>query len=456
MPFLIKYNRNGEVEWATNIKGIGESSFSSIDSIAITNEGGYIVGGEFSADAVQVGNYKLTKSENCNTNGIIIKYDSSGEVEWATNIGGTGDNSNPSITIESVDSTEDGGILVGGSFSNSSIQVGNEILTNNSDTYGLDFNYYSDTMIIKYDSSGEVEWATSIGGNYSDNIVTIRATNDGGCIAGGSFSSTEIQLGDITLNNNSDIASTPDGMIIKYDSTGEIEWAKNIAGEGVDSIDSILLTSDGGYIAVGIYTGSISLGDYTLTNKGSIDGMIIKYDVEGHTEWATSIGESEYEDIYSIDQINDGSYIVVGELDGNGFQIGDSTITDNGNGNGMIIKFENKEIIEPIVSKAVSIGGDGDDYFNVIKETSDGGFIAGGMLYGTEMQVGDYTLVNKSGYDEYGVLDPDGIIIKYDASEKVEWATSIGEKAEESINALTQTNDGGFIVGGSLIVVKFK
>ena len=135
-------------------------------------------------------------------------------------------------------------------------------------------------MIIKYDSDGNAKWARSIGGSSNDLIQCLTETRDGGIIAGGYFSSSSIDLGNgVTLTNN----GGQDGMIIKYDSAGNAQWAKTIGGSDWDYIYSVAETSDGGIIAGGYFnSSSIDLGNgVTVTNNSGTDGMIIKYDVNG-------------------------------------------------------------------------------------------------------------------------------------------------------------------------------
>ena len=69
-------------------------------------------------------------------------------------------------------------------------------------------------------------WAKSFGGNISEEIQSVASTSDGGYIVGGYFSSSSIQVGEETLTNNGD----SDGLIIKYDAKGEVEWAKSFGG----------------------------------------------------------------------------------------------------------------------------------------------------------------------------------------------------------------------------------
>ena len=462
---IIKYSREEEVEWATSIGG---SNFDYINSIAETSDGGYIVGGYFDSSSIQVGEYTLTNNEGGYYNdGMIIKYSREGEVEWATSVGGDTEDE-----IISVAGTEDGGAIAGGYFGSDEIQVGEHTLANNGGYDG---------MIIKYSNIGEIEWVKNIGGSSGDSISSVASTSDGGYIVGGTFGGT-IQVGDYTLTSNGAL----DGMIIKYASSGEVEWARNAGGSSGDSISSVATTSDGGYIVGGYFeSNNIQLGENTLTNNGSEDGMIIKYASSGEVEWATSVGGSSSDQIKSVDTTSDGGYIVGGYFESNSIQLGNYTLTDNGNGNGMIIKysregevewaksvgggsedyiysvsgtsdggyiaggkfcsfifqigeysfvntsaitgiiirFENVAVNNPI--KAEGIGASNDDEIHSVAVTEDGGYIAVGYFESSSIQVGEYTLTNNG--------DRDGMIIKYSREGEVEWAKAIGGNSSDYI-----------------------
>ncbi|MBQ9658174.1 MAG: MucBP domain-containing protein [Clostridia bacterium] len=92
-------------------------------------------------------------------------------------------------------------------------------------------------------------------------------------IAGGYFYGT-IQVGNMTLKSK----GYSDGILIKYDNTGEVEWATSYGGTSNDYIQSVAETSDGGIIAGGYFVGTTQVGDMTLTSKGNYDGILIKYE----------------------------------------------------------------------------------------------------------------------------------------------------------------------------------
>ena len=155
-----------------------------------------------------------------------------------------------------------------------------------------------------------IKQAKGIGGDdYDyDYIYSITETSDGGYIAGGYFQSESVDLGNgVTLTNNGGY----DGIIIKYDANGVVQWAKGIGGDDYDYIYSVASTSDGGYIAGGYFQSeSVDLGNgVTLTNNGGYDGIIIKYDANGVVQWAKGIGGDDYDYIYSVASTSDGGYI---------------------------------------------------------------------------------------------------------------------------------------------------
>ena len=422
---IIKYNREGEVEW---VRRVGGDDDDSINSVAATSDGGIIAGGKFSSRSISVGDYTLTK--NGYDDGMIIKYNEEGEVEWARSIGG-----NYGDYVYSVAETSDGGCIAGGLFISSSIQVGDYTLMNNGN---------GDGMIIKYNAEGEVEWTRSIGGSNTDEINSVAETSDGGYIVGGKFKSSIIQVGDYILTNSGSTSYT-DGMIIKYSAEGEVEWARSIEGSNTDEINLVASTSDGGIIAGGTFkSDKIQVGDYTLTNsyRNSYDGMIIQYSAKGEVEWVRSIGESNDDYIESVASTSDGGYIVGGMFSSSSIQIGDYTLKSKGSYDGMIIKFEKKELVNIDITKAEGIGGDNGDEITSVVETNDGGYIAGGAFKSDEIKVGNYILTNSS-------YSYDGVIIKYGAEGEVKWASSIGGSDAEEISSVAETSDGGIIAGGT-------
>jgi hypothetical protein len=132
-----------------------------------------------------------------------------------------------------------------------------------------------------------------------------------------------------------------------------IVWQKTFGGSGDDEALSIQQTQDGGYIMVG-YTSSFGVGNW--------DVYVIKLDANGDNVWEKTYGGSGYDIAYSIQQTSDGGYIIAGKTED--FYSGDVYIIKlDKDGNKMWEK---------------TFGGSGDDGAYSIQQTKDGGYIVAG------------------------------------------------------------------------------
>lgn len=485
---LIKYNEKGETEWAKYIEG---SESVEINSVIEAKNGGYIVGGCLESKTIDLGN-GVTISSGGDNNGMIVKYNAEGEAEWAKTIGGKSNN-----RINSISETTDGGYIVGGEFLSNNISLGNGITLSNARAgTGL---IYTNGMLIKYNTELETEWAKAFGGNRYAAIQSAVEVSKGGYIVVGGFSSTILDLGNgVTIKQN----HNGDGMMIKYNAKGEAEWANSIGGYLNDIINSVAETTDGGYIVGGYFSSQrLELGN-DIKLGGRDDGMMIKYNEKGKVEWAKVIGQCDGDEINSIAETTDGGYIIGGQFkyirngetliinDSNmgtiikissvevananflnwkriaedsdskinsivgtkdeGYIVGGSfygksvnleneiKLKSNGSCNGMIIKYDSRRKIE----MAKVIGGNKEDRVKCVKETADGGYIVIGDFNSSTIDLGNGVILKNTG-------NSDGMIIKYDENLEVEWAKTIGGDEDEQITSITPTIDGGYVLIGS-------
>lgn len=86
-----------------------------------------------------------------------------------------------------------------------------------------------------------------------------------------------------------------------------------------------------------------------------------------------------------------------------------------------------------------TLGGSGRDELQDIKQTRDGGYILGG--YSLSDASGDKSEDSRGGFDYW--------IVKLDANGNKQWDRTYGGDNTDQFSSLQQTSDGGFIVGGS-------
>ncbi|MBX0332433.1 T9SS type A sorting domain-containing protein [Pontibacter sp. HSC-14F20] len=216
----------------------------------------------------------------------------------------------------------------------------------------------------------------------------------------------------------------------------EIEWDKTIGGFDDDALTSLQQTADGGYILGGYSKSDIS-GDKSESSKGFYDYWIVKLDANGNKEWDKTYGGSSSDILITIKQTQDGGYI----LGGRSYSdiSGDKNGPLRGSEDYWIIKLDatgNKEWDR-------TFGGDGQDIFTSIQQTGDGGYILGG--FSDSGISGDKSEAQKGSGDE---LVWDYWVVKVDASGNKEWDRTIGGNDSDRLQAIQQTLDGGYILGG--------
>ncbi|MEO5569903.1 MAG: T9SS type A sorting domain-containing protein [Bacteroidia bacterium] len=244
--WVVKVDSVGNIQWQNTIGG---DSSDFLQSIYQTFDGGYILGGW------TVSNISGDKTENCqgHTDYWVVKLDSLGNIQWQNTIGGSYEDE-----LYSIMQTTDGGYILGGwSISDSSGDKTENSMGN------------EDYWVIKLDSIGNIQWQNTIGGNYVEELHSVKQTIDGGYILGG-WSWSPIS-GDKTENSWGDT----DYWIIKLDSIGNILWQNDIGGIYGDGLYSVCQTNDGGYFLGGT-SGSIVSGDKTETCFGGADYWVIK------------------------------------------------------------------------------------------------------------------------------------------------------------------------------------
>ena len=271
-----------------------------------------------------------------------------------------------------------------------------------------------------FSQAPSIQWQKSYGGSNYDEMNgadPYLLTSDGGFLINGVSSSTD---GDVTGNHGS-----YDFWLLKSDANGNISWQKSLGGSNYDNGVAAEPTSDGGYILVG-YSGSND-GDVS-GNHGSYDGWIAKLDANRNIVWQKSLGGSNFDYLWSIQQTSDGGYIAAGETSSN-----DGDVSGNhGSSDAWVVRLDaNGNIIWKRC-----YGGSNSDGANSIQQTSDGGYIVGGS---SASHNGDVT--SNSGSGDYWILklDPFGNII---------WQKSFGGSGGDDCQSIRQTSDGGYIAAG--------
>lgn len=205
---VVKYNSSGSFLWGSHITGnVG------VKSVSLSHDNGVFFGLQVSNS--QVGIYAtngttLTTFGNSTNNSFVGKYNSSGSLLWINLLGGAAGQR----TINSVYGTTDGGVLVGAEYSSSQVNFyatnGTTVVT----TLG-NINTSQVGLLAKYDSIGSLLWVSTIDGTSTESIDQITMAQDG-LYAGGSSSSTTVNIYDVTGQIVATSGNGITGFITKY------------------------------------------------------------------------------------------------------------------------------------------------------------------------------------------------------------------------------------------------
>ncbi|MDR1059903.1 MAG: FMN-binding protein, partial [Clostridiales bacterium] len=313
--YIAKFSESGEL---LDLKRYGSTGADCFYKVVPASSGGYIVAGFFAASDGAFEGYVHKGGWEA----VVLKLDADGNVEWHSELGGTG-NDIPQDIIE----TGDGYLLAGYSASTNGdfegmikqqsaflamfdkagakqwIKTyngnGTSIVPNGNDSNILPFgggfvfsvNTNStdgifagktiggfenrDTFVIKIDSSGNVQWVTGVGSLGADTLGSIAVAPDGGILAVVNAARTaDADFGEVFY----DSAYKSRTALMKLDANGEMQYlAPFKATAADDSLSNFFVTSDGGILAVGASAGTDGIFAGLRHDSSSTDAALVKF-----------------------------------------------------------------------------------------------------------------------------------------------------------------------------------
>ena len=281
--WMIKLDGNGSILWEYSF---GYAGSDVPYSVIQTNDNGYLVSGVLDVTASNGQGDRVSSSQRRHAGGDywVIKLNANGIKEWSNYYGG-------SFTDTAYDAiqTEDNGYIIVGSSDSNDVDV-----ANNKGSY--------DFWVIKISNTGDLVWEKSFGGSEIDEARAISNTADGNYLVVGDTRSANI---DVSQNRGA-----ADLWMIKINSEGSLIWEKTLGGTSFDVGRSVSKTQDNGFLIAG--SSRSSDGDLS-SNKGQNDALILKINSSGDLEWQKTIGGSEVDFFYGAVELTDGSVLAIGD-----------------------------------------------------------------------------------------------------------------------------------------------
>ncbi len=286
-------------------------------------------------------------------------------------------------------------------------------------------------------------------GSTSTNTEFTNGTIDDVAIYNRALSPSEIQQLYTTTStavgcNLGQIASVPtsicSGESVTLNATPGQSTQSNCFAPAVKSIGNapqgshkVVTDVQGNYYTTGTFTGSITLGNTTLTSSGNRDAFLVKYNNCGVVQWAIkggSTGEQDYPYSMAVDASGNvywvGRYNQTFTINGTaGSFTAPYTSTSNGNHqDGFLVKLDsNGEVVW-----GASCRGTSNDGFNGIALDNSGNPIVTGGFNGccpSSFAVTIYGPNGNVGISSFGSNYGSGLIVKFDANGNILWKGSM-------------------------------
>lgn len=379
---------------------------------------------EEARDIVQVKNGYLVMGSTPSTDGDvsynhgggdywIVRIDSIGNILWDKSFGGSS-----------------GEFLYNGFYAQNSNEI--YLVGHSGSTDGdISFDPYNgatNLWVAKIDTAGNILWDRKVGspiGLIYDKLAI--PASDGGVVMAAQIC---YPGGDVT-----NYYGGYDGWIIKLDSLGETVWDFSAGTSEFEFINSVMQTSDGGYLA-GLsgmsngVDGNIDCSSYA----GSPDAIIYKIKKNGYGEWSHCYGGSGVDGITATLELEDG-YLLAGYGGSNDGDLAGSGW--HGQGDIWILKVDPDGNI--IWQKCY--GGSSEEYPVKLLRTPDDNFLIFGI---TQSINGDVVGNPSTGYR------PSIWAFKIDDTGELLWQQCIGGVATERVYGVTPVSDNYYVVAGEM------
>jgi len=398
----VGYSYAQKVSWQKDVES-GTQDFLS--GLSVTNDGQYLVSG---SSIQRNQNPTAGSNQNKGYDYHILKLDQQGQKVWEKYFSG-----NQHDYLSSTVATQEGGFLLAGT-TYSSLAIDKKQKSNGS----------SDMWIIKVNENGDEEWQKTIGTRYSEEARSVTQTTDKGFIAVGSTNHPKLGYGSI------------DVMVVKLDKNGKILHQLILGGKGLDEVEKVIPTNDGG-VLMGIYSKS-GVNEGQSKSKVNSKDLLSKSSRLNTNNNSSSDSNSQSTSTNSSGNQNSSTSNNQNAEESFDINFYGKAFGNFGEGDYWIVKLDNNGTVQ----WEKNFGGSEDDHIRTMALT-DSGYIIGG-------ESRSQTSGNKRAKLEEGT---DLWLLSLDQDGNEEWQQSYNFKNRDvlmSLNAIKDSNskDKGFLIGG--------
>lgn len=384
-------------------------SYAGISAIQNDNDGNVYMNCVSSHTAITFGNQTFNGASFFGRN-FLVKFNSAGSIQWVKS-----HSANTSVNTLAMAADPDGNIYSAGEF------TGNF----NYEGYLFDIeDAFYNSFISKTAGDGTTQWIKQLKiegdpanqDQYLNRFIRIHdlaRDSAGNLFVCGQMRGTAGVFGNITVP----VQGEADTFIAKYDSNGEIVWAKSVTEHGYQGARHIACDDMGNAYLAGGHAGSgtITFGT-TVIGGGTSHIFLVKYSPTGEILWTQSHGGSTTADIYAwgvtVDTNN--NVYVGGDLNYPSINFSGYTITtaNTPQVQGFVVKYDSGGIVQ--WTKATGGAGEIRD----VKAGNNGNVYALGRFSSPLVTLGQTVLTNEG--------TSNGYVANIDTNGNYQWVEKLG------------------------------
>lgn len=281
--FVQRFDTAGNLIWAISFGGSDDESVTGVSADTL---GGILLTGWF-GDKVDFdpSSSVSTRTSNGNSDVFIQRLSTQGKLIWVKSLGGSGEDYGLSIV-----SDKSGNLYITGVFWGTVDFNPSTTKTDNLTSNGL-----ADAFLLRMDSKGDYQWATSFGNSAYDRPYQVDIDQSNNAYLVGIFSNTvDFDPGTKKLELSSN--GMTDVFISKFYANGTFAWAKSFGGANTDYGYDITVDRRNYVYVTGGFTGTVDLDPgkpvQKATSSGGDDVYIQKFTSSGGLEWFRTLGGS--------------------------------------------------------------------------------------------------------------------------------------------------------------------
>ncbi|MCD6598803.1 MAG: T9SS type A sorting domain-containing protein, partial [Bacteroidales bacterium] len=229
-------------------------------------------------------------------------------------------------------------------------------------------------------------------------------------------------------------AGTMDVLLVKYDLNGGFQWAESAGGVNEDKGKSITSDDSGNVVITGDINYIAKFGEHTVPYVGFSDMFVAKYNGDGVCQWATSGGGSIWDGGECVEIAKNGDVIVAGYFND---QAVFDTITVSGIDYADV--FIARYSSDGAVQEVASAGGSGGEIIQCLAIDSLSNVYISGW-YMDNITIGGEKHYSSGVYDIF--------IAKYKPNSGFIWSKSIGGYGSDEARGMVLSPDNNILLSG--------